>query len=94
MSLIIPHKYNRKLQRETTEAVIKTIKDTFQRRLAEELCLRRVTAPSLCCRAPASTTISTGGASCDLSCERSGDRRAEVVHSLAKWKRAKLGITT
>ncbi len=23
-----------------------------------------------------------------------GDRRAEVVHSLAKWKRAKLGITT
>ncbi|MEZ3521845.1 MAG: aspartate--ammonia ligase [Paramuribaculum sp.] len=92
MSLIIPHKYNRKLQRETTEAVIKTIKDTFQRRLAEELCLRRVTAPLF--------VLSGTGLNDDLNgVERPvtfpvkdlGDRRAEVVHSLAKWKRAKLG---
>ncbi len=92
MSLIIPPKYNRKLQRETTEAVIKTIKDTFQRRLAEELCLRRVTAPLF--------VLSGTGLNDDLNgVERPvtfpvkdmGDRKAEVVHSLAKWKRVKLG---
>lgn len=91
MALIIPPKYNRKLQRETTEAVIKTIKDTFQRRLSEELCLRRVTAPLF--------VLSGTGLNDDLNgVERPvsfpvkdlGDRRAEVVHSLAKWKRAKL----
>lgn len=91
MSLIIPSKYNRKLQRETTEAVIKAIKDTFQMRLAEELCLRRVTAPLF--------VLSGTGLNDDLNgVERPvtfkvkdlGDRRAEVVHSLAKWKRVKL----
>lgn len=92
MPLIIPKKYNRKLQRETTEAVIKTIKDTFQRRLAEELCLRRVTAPLF--------VLSGTGLNDDLNgVERPvtfpvkdlGEQKAEVVHSLAKWKRAKLG---
>lgn len=91
MALIIPAKYKRKLQSETTEAVIKTIKDTFQRRLAEELGLRRVTAPLF--------VLSGTGLNDDLNgVERPvsfpvkdlGERRAEVVHSLAKWKRAKL----
>lgn len=91
MPLIIPPKYKRKLQPETTEAVIKTIKDTFQRRLAEELGLRRVTAPLF--------VLAGTGLNDDLNgVERPvsfpvkdlGERRAEVVHSLAKWKRAKL----
>ena len=92
MPLVIPQRYNRRLQPETTEAVIKTIKDTFQRRLAEELCLRRVTAPLF--------VLSGTGLNDDLNgVERPvnfavkdmGDRNAEIVHSLAKWKRAKLG---
>ncbi|MCM1028953.1 MAG: aspartate--ammonia ligase [Pseudoflavonifractor sp.] len=91
MPLIIPKRYKRKLQPETTEVVIKTIKDTFQRRLAEELGLRRVTAPLF--------VLSGTGLNDDLNgVERPvtfpvkdlGERRAEVVHSLAKWKRAKL----
>lgn len=92
MALIIPARYKRKLLPETTETAIKTIKDTFQRRLAEELNLRRVTAPLF--------VLSGTGLNDDLNgVERAvtfpvkdlGDRRAEVVHSLAKWKRAKLG---
>ncbi len=91
MPLIIPAKYKRKLQPETTEVAIKTIKDAFQRRLAEELGLRRVTAPLF--------VLSGTGLNDDLNgIERPvtfpvkdlDERRAEVVHSLAKWKRAKL----
>lgn len=92
MALILPKRYKRKLLPETTEVAIKMIKDEFQTRLAESLCLRRVTAPLF--------VMSGTGLNDDLNgVERAvsfpvkalGDRRAEVVHSLAKWKRAKLG---
>lgn len=92
MALILPKRYKRKLLPETTEVAIKMIKDEFQARLAESLCLRRVTAPLF--------VMSGTGLNDDLNgVERAvsfpvkalGDRRAEVVHSLAKWKRAKLG---
>lgn len=91
MALIIPTHYKQKLLSETTETAIKTIKDTFQRRLAEELNLRRVTAPLF--------VMSGTGLNDDLNgVERAvsfpvkhlNDRKAEVVHSLAKWKRVKL----
>lgn len=77
---------------ETTELAIKTIKDNFQKKLSEALNLRRVTAPLF--------VLSGTGLNDDLNgIERAvtfpvkafGDRRAEVVHSLAKWKRVKLG---
>ncbi|MDE6305097.1 MAG: aspartate--ammonia ligase, partial [Muribaculaceae bacterium] len=45
MTLIIPKKYKRKLLPETTEVAIKSIKETFQEKLAKALNLRRVTAP-------------------------------------------------
>ncbi len=92
MSLIIPQSYRLKLLPETTEEAIKLIKDNFQIRLAKLLNLRRVTAPIF--------VLSGTGLNDDLNgveravtfevkaCE---NRRAEVVHSLAKWKRAKLG---
>lgn len=92
MPLIIPKQYKRKLLPETTEVAIKMIKDEFQRRLADDLNLRRVTAPLF--------VLSGTGINDDLNgVERAvsfpvkavGDRRAEVVHSLAKWKRIKLG---
>ena len=45
MSLIIPQSYTQKLLPETTELAIKKIKHSFQKKLAQALCLRRVTAP-------------------------------------------------
>ena len=92
MSLIIPQHYKQKLLPETTEVAIKMIKQEFQKKLSEALCLRRVTAPLF--------VLSGTGLNDDLNgIERPvvfpvkdlGDRKAEVVHSLAKWKRAKLG---
>lgn len=45
MSLIVPAQYKQKLLPETTEMVIKTIKEDFQTLLGINLNLRRVTAP-------------------------------------------------
>ncbi len=91
MSLIIPKKYKKKLLAETTEIAIKQIKEEFQDALASALRLRRVTAPLF---------VESGtGLNDDLNgvehavafnIDAMGGRRAEVVHSLAKWKRAKL----
>ena len=78
MSLIIPPKYKLKLLPETTEMAIKMLKDAFQERLSKTLNLRRVTAPLF--------VLSGTGLNDDLN----GSER-EVVHSLAKWKRVKLG---
>ena len=74
-----------------TEQGIKLIKDFFQQNLSTELRLRRVTAPLF--------VLKGLGINDDLNgVERAvtfpikdlGDREAEVVHSLAKWKRLTL----
>ena len=92
MALIIPKQYKLKLLPETTEQAIKTLKVSFQEKLSKSLNLRRVTAPLF--------VLAGTGINDDLNGhERAvtfpikcmGDRRAEVVHSLAKWKRLKLG---
>lgn len=92
MSLILPKNYRQKLLPETTEVAIKMVKDAFQKRLSESLNLRRVTAPLF--------VLKGTGLNDDLNgIERPvafkikdmGDKEAEVVHSLAKWKRMKLG---
>lgn len=93
MPLIIPKRYKRKLLPETTEVAIKLIKEDFQKRLSDALCLRRVTAPLF--------VLSGTGLNDDLNgvekpvafnVNALNDRRVEVVHSLAKWKRQKLGL--
>lgn len=92
MAFIVPKKYKQKLLPETTEVAIKLIKDYFQRRLAQTLNLRRVTAPLFVLAGTGINDDLNGvelpvsfGISCMDGC------RAEVVHSLAKWKRMKLG---
>ena len=73
-----------------TQIAIKFIKDSFERNLAEELHLTRVSAPLM--------VLSGSGLNDDLNgYERpvSFDvpaigRKAEIVHSLAKWKRLAL----
>ena len=92
MALIIPKNYRARLLPETTEVAIKTIKTAFQKELAAALNLRRVTAPLF--------VLSGTGLNDDLNGTEHavtfniadmGNQRAEVVHSLAKWKRVKLG---
>ncbi|MDE6638270.1 MAG: aspartate--ammonia ligase, partial [Muribaculaceae bacterium] len=90
--LTLPKKYTLKLLPETTEVAIQLIKDSFQKELAKALNLRRVTAPLF--------VLSGTGINDDLngvehpvnfSIDAMGSKKAEVVHSLAKWKRMKLG---
>ena len=94
MSLYIPKDYRATLMPEMMEQAITILKEEFPQSLAEELDLRRVTAPLF--------VLSGTGVNDDLNgTERAvsfairdmGDRRAEVVHSLAKWKRMKLGMS-
>lgn len=92
MALIIPKKYNQKLLPETTEVAIKTIKDAFQERLAKVLNLRRVTAPLFVLKGTGLNDDLNGVEhAVGFKIKDMNDREAEVVHSLAKWKRAKLG---
>jgi len=89
--LIRPNNYRRLLDARQTEQGIKLIKEFFQQNLSTELRLRRVTAPLF--------VMKGLGINDDLNgVERPvtfpirdlGDRQAEVVHSLAKWKRLTL----
>ena len=92
MSTIIkPEHYHALLDTHKTEQGIKLIKDFFQENLSTELRLRRVTAPLF--------VLQGLGINDDLNgVERPvtfpikdlGDQKAEVVHSLAKWKRLTL----
>lgn len=89
--LIIPEHYKPILTLRQTEQGIKLIKDFFQQNLSTGLQLRRVTAPLF--------VLKGMGINDDLSgVERAvtfpirdlADAKAEVVHSLAKWKRLTL----
>ncbi|MCR4808311.1 MAG: aspartate--ammonia ligase [Prevotella sp.] len=89
--VIYPINYKRLLDMRQTEQGIKLIKEFFQQNLSTELRLRRVTAPLF--------VLKGLGINDDLNgVERPvsfpikdlGDARAEVVHSLAKWKRLTL----
>ena len=89
--LIKPKGYQSLLDMKQTEQGIKLIKEFFQQNLSTELRLRRVTAPLF--------VLQGLGINDDLNgVERAvtfpikdlGDARAEVVHSLAKWKRLSL----
>lgn len=91
MSLIIPPKYKKKLLSETTEIAIKQIKEEFQYELAKALKLRRVTAP-LFVESGTGLNDDLNGIehAVSFTIDAMDGCKAEVVHSLAKWKRAKL----
>ena len=92
MSLIIPKNYHKKLLPETTEVAIKMVKDAFQKRLSESLNLRRVTAPLFVLKGTGINDDLNGVESpVSFKIKDMGGKSAEVVHSLAKWKRMKLG---
>ena len=92
MKLFFPENYKAKLDLKQTEKAIKLIKDFFQENLSSELRLRRVTAPLF--------VLNGTGINDDLNgierpvsfaVKEMNDARAEVVQSLAKWKRMMLG---
>jgi len=92
MKLQIPAGYQPILDPVQTEKAIKLVKDFFQVNLSSEMKLRRVTAPLFVLRGT--------GINDDLNgIERAvsfpimdlNGQVAEVVHSLAKWKRMTLG---
>jgi len=92
MSLYLPKNYHNLLDtQENTEKAIKSVKDMFQINLSAQLSLLRVTAPMM--------VVSGTGLNDELNgVERPvtfpvkgmNEQKAEIVHSLAKWKRMKL----
>jgi aspartate--ammonia ligase len=91
-TLIIPEGYKNLLDFSQTEKAIKLIKDSFQQNLSSELKLKRVTAPLF--------VVKGTGINDDLNgIERKvafqikdmNNTEAEVVNSLAKWKRMAIG---
>lgn len=87
-TITIPKDYKSDLNLHDTQIAIKTVKDFFQTRLAQELNLARVSAPLFVDPASGLNDNLNGverPVSFDIA-EQDG-RIAEVVHSLAKWKR-------
>lgn len=91
LKLLLPEGYHPLLDELATEVAIRKIKEAFQNNLAFELKLQRVTAPLF--------VLSGTGINDDLNgvekpvsfpIKDDGGARAEIVHSLAKWKRMKL----
>ncbi len=91
MKAVFPDGYRPKLDFFETETAIKLVKDKFERSLADLLNLRRVSAPKF--------LVTGTGLQDDLAgtqvpvsfSTKFDDRKVEIVHSLAKWKRFMLG---
>lgn len=92
MSTITPKGYKPAIASEDMEQAIKQIKQKFQDELSQALNLRRVTAP-LFVLSGTGINDNLNGVERPVSFEipAIGGKRAEIVHSLAKWKRMKLG---
>ena len=85
---IIPEGYQSALNLYDTQVGIKTVKDFFQNLLAERLNLLRVTAP-LFVEPESGLNDNLNGVERPVSfgIKELNDKEAEIVHSLAKWKR-------
>jgi aspartate--ammonia ligase len=92
MSTIIPKGYKPSVAPEDMEQAIKEIKLKFQDELLQALNLIRVTAP-LFVLSGTGINDNLNGVERPVSFEipAVGGKKAEIVHSLAKWKRMKLG---
>ncbi len=86
--LIIPQNYHPELNLHDTQTAIKTVKDFFQNLLAQSLNLSRVSAP-LFVTPESGLNDNLNGVERPVSFDikEQDGRNAEVVHSLAKWKR-------
>lgn len=93
MGIVIPEGYKSPLSIKETEILIKEVKDYFERALAKELNLTRVSAP-LFVKPETGLNDNLNGVERPVSfgIKEQGDAVAEIVHSLAKWKRNALGV--
>ena len=96
MPLYIPQNYENPLRDiESTERAIKQVKDMFQNNLSAQLALLRVTAP-IAVMKNTGLNDDLNGIERPVSFDIPGipeiRNGAQVVHSLAKWKRQALGL--
>ena len=87
--MIVPENYKAYLNLIETEVAIKMIKDTFERRLAEQLRLTRVSAPLFLLKNTGLNDNLSGNETpvSFKSFELNHNDEIEIIHSLAKWKR-------
>ena len=88
--LVFPSEYDPKLSLRDTQRAIKLTKDTFQTKLAAALNLDRVTAPLMVTQASGINDDLNGVERKVHFTMKEVDGTAEVVQSLAKWKRMAL----
>lgn len=88
MKKLVPDNYKSVLNLYDTQIGIKTVKDFFQNSLAKNLNLLRVTAP-LFVKPESGLNDNLNGFERPVSfgIKEHNDEEAEIVHSLAKWKR-------
>lgn len=88
----IPDHYVSPLNLKETQIAIKKVKDFFQRELATQLNLHRVTAP-LFVTPESGLNDNLNGVERPVcfGIKEQNEREVEIVHSLAKWKRMALG---
>ncbi|MBQ1843443.1 MAG: aspartate--ammonia ligase [Lachnospiraceae bacterium] len=88
----IPEDYKPALGLKDTQIAIKQVKDFFQGQLSAELNLHRVTAP-LFVTPESGLNDNLNGVERPVAfgIKEQNERQAEIVHSLAKWKRMALG---
>lgn len=91
MKEIFPKDYKTKLDFFQTEEGIKLIKDTFERELAKELNLIRVSAPRFLKDGTGLQDDLAGTQEPVSFSVKHGKYSVQMVHSLAKWKRYALG---
>lgn len=86
--LIIPEGYESALSLYDTQIAIKTVKDFFQQTLASQLNLLRVSSPLFVDPASGLNDNLNGvERPVKFGIKEQNDAEAEIVHSLAKWKR-------
>lgn len=88
--MIYPEGYQSKLSQRETQYAVKTVKDTFQFKLSKALNLDRVTAPIMVTKASGINDDLNGVERKVHFTMKNIDGEAEVVQSLAKWKRQAL----
>lgn len=86
--LLIPENYQSALSLHDTQIAIKTVKDSFQNLLSERLNLQRVSAP-LFVDPDSGLNDNLNGVERPVTfgIKEQNEKPAEIVHSLAKWKR-------
>jgi aspartate--ammonia ligase len=90
-NLFIPKNYKPLLDLPQTEKAIKLVKDFFEMNLSSELCIRRVTAPLFVLKGTGINDDLNGTEhKVSFQIQDMGGQTAEVVNSLAKWKRMML----